>query len=181
MRDLDTSVENDGQLLHLHLKIYPKSPVFTFEGSCQKLRLMWEAWEVDLNHWSLLISCRHMNFSFEENWSGASHPNVHLLLIQQLITTSHASHVNVNFFSEPNQSLQNVTLFQSLHVNNDFVATNFLETLPIMQNTTSLHFMNPTPDPTSEQDFWLQKDERVPWYTRIPIPTLLLTHWSACL
>ena len=62
------------------------------ESLCEKLKLMWE---VDLNHWSLLISCLPMNCDLERNWSGASQ-------CAWLITTSHASHVNFNLSPEPN-------------------------------------------------------------------------------
>ena len=37
---------------------------------------------------------------------GASHPNMHILLVKRLIVTSHASHVNLTFSPESNHVLE---------------------------------------------------------------------------
>jgi len=65
-------------------------------------------WEVDLNPWSLLISCPLMNCALEENLFGACHSNVHPFFIQWLIVTSHASHVNLNFSHNPRLCIQSI-------------------------------------------------------------------------
>ena len=78
---------------------------------------------MNLNLWSFLILCHPINCALEENWSDASHLNVHSVLIQRLMTNSHASQFNLNFLLELSFFIENRIYI--LSVNNNYISTMF--------------------------------------------------------